>query len=83
MGKDNAVLHAVILSATRIGTGETWTKLHHLSATDYITYEGGKFSKPRGIGGFGDSARKTGIPSDIWRFFLLVQRPESGDTEFT
>lgn len=83
MGKDNVVFHSVIFPATQIGTGETWTKLHHLSATDYITYEGGKFSKSRGIGVFGDSARKTGVASDIWRFSLLLHRPESGDTEFT
>ncbi|KAL1866303.1 hypothetical protein VTK73DRAFT_4761 [Phialemonium thermophilum] len=83
MGKDNVVFHSVIFPATQIGTRETWTKPHHLSATDYITYEGGKFSKSRGIGVFGDSARKTGIDSDIWRFYLIFHRPESGDTEFT
>ena len=83
IGKDNVVFHSVIFPASQIGTGDTWTKLHHLSTTEYLTYEGGKFSKSRGIGVFGDSAQKTGIASDIWRFYLLSQRPESADSEFT
>ncbi|CAI6334415.1 unnamed protein product [Periconia digitata] len=64
IGKDNVVFHSVIFPGTQIGTGETWTKLHHLSTTDYLTYEGGKFSKSRGVGVFGDSAQKTGVASD-------------------
>ncbi|KXX77035.1 putative methionine--tRNA ligase, cytoplasmic [Madurella mycetomatis] len=82
IGKDNVAYHSVIFPATQIGTRETWTKLHHLSTTDYLTYEGGKFSKSRGIGVFGDSAQKTGVPSDVWRFYLLSSRPETGDSEF-
>ncbi|KAK3337472.1 methionyl-tRNA synthetase [Cercophora scortea] len=72
IGKDNVVFHS-----------EIWTKLHHLSTTDYLTYEGGKFSKSRGVGVFGDSARKTGVPADVWRYYLVSHRPESGDSEFT
>lgn len=83
IGKDNVVFHSIIFPATQIGTQETWTKLHHLSATEYLTYEGGKFSKSRGIGVFGDSAQKTGVSSDVWRFFLLPHRPETSDTDFT
>lgn len=83
IGKDNVVFHSIIFPATQLGTKETWTKLHHLSATEYLTYEGGKFSKSRGIGVFGDSAQKTGVASDVWRFFLAFHRPESADTEFT
>ena len=82
IGKDNVSYHSVMFPASQIGTRETWTKLHHLSTTEYLTYEGGKFSKSRGIGVFGDSAQKTGVPSDIWRHYLLAHRPESGDTEF-
>ncbi|KAF4464579.1 methionyl-tRNA synthetase [Fusarium albosuccineum] len=83
LGKDNVVYHSVIFPGSQIGTRETWTKLHHLSTTDYLTYEGGKFSKSRGVGVFGDSAQKTGVPSDIWRYYLLSHRPETGDSEFT
>ncbi|KAK0732404.1 methionyl-tRNA synthetase [Apiosordaria backusii] len=83
MGKDNVVYHTIIFPASKIGTRDAWTKLHHLSTTDYLTYEGGKFSKSRGVGVFGDSAKETEVPSDIWRFYLLYCRPETGDSEFT
>ncbi len=83
IGKDNVVYHSVIFPATQLGTQDPWTKLYHLSTTDYLTYEGGKFSKGRVIGVFGDSAQKTGVPSDVWRFFLLSIRPETGHSEFT
>jgi methionyl-tRNA synthetase len=83
IGKDNVVFHSIIFPSTQIGTKELWTKLHHLSTTEYLTYEGGKFSKSRNIGVFGDSAQKTGVASDVWRFFLISHRPESSDTEFT
>ena len=82
LGKDNVVFHSVIFPGSEIGTRDVWTKLHHLSATEYLTYEGGKFSKSRGIGVFGDSAQKTGIAADVWRYYLLSHRPETGDTEF-
>jgi methionyl-tRNA synthetase len=82
IGKDNVIFHSTMFPGSQIGTRDIWTKLHHLSTTDYLTYEGGKFSKSRGIGVFGDSARETGVPSDIWRFYLLYHRPETGDTEF-
>ena len=83
IGKDNVVYHSVIFPASQIGTKDTWTRLHHLSITDYLTYEGGKFSKSRGIGVFGDPARKPAVPSDVWRYYLLSHRPETADSEFT
>lgn len=82
VGKDNVPFHAVIFPGSQIGTRDTWTQLHHLSTTEYLTYEGGKFSKSRGIGVFGDSAQKTGVASDVFRYYLLSHRPESGDSEF-
>jgi methionyl-tRNA synthetase len=82
IGKDNVAYHSVMFPGSQIGTRDTWTKLHHLSTTEYLTYEGGKFSKSRGIGVFGDSAQKTGVPSDVWRYYLLSHRPETSDREF-
>jgi len=82
IGKDNVAFHSVMFPGSQIGTRDTWTKLHHLSTTEYLTYEGGKFSKSRGTGVFGDSAQKTGVPSDVWRYYLLSHRPENSDSEF-
>ncbi|KEF56720.1 methionyl-tRNA synthetase [Exophiala aquamarina CBS 119918] len=82
LGKDNVPFHSVIFPACQIGTEDNWTKLHHLSATEYLNYENGKFSKSRGIGVFGNNAKETGVPADVWRYYLLKNRPESGDTQF-
>ena len=83
MGKDNIPFHTVIFPCTLIGTKENWTMLHHISTTEYLNYEDGKFSKSRKVGVFGDNAIETGIPSEIWRFYLLINRPEKADTLFT
>jgi methionyl-tRNA synthetase len=53
-----------------------------LSTTEYLNYEHGKFSKSRGIGVFGTNAKDTGIPPDVWRYYLLARRPETSDSEF-
>ncbi|KAL8660500.1 MAG: hypothetical protein Q9202_006495 [Teloschistes flavicans] len=82
MGKDNVPFHTVIFPGSQIGTGEKWTMLHHLSTTEYLNYEGGKFSKSRGVGVFGNNARDTKVPADVWRYYLLKNRPETGDTQF-
>ncbi|KAK3342120.1 methionyl-tRNA synthetase [Lasiosphaeria hispida] len=84
MGKDNAAFHTVVFPASQIGTEEIWTKVHHLSATEYLTYEGGKFSKSRSTGVFGDSVQEIqGVAADAWRFNLLHDRPETSNSEFT
>ncbi|KTW32680.1 methionine-tRNA ligase [Pneumocystis jirovecii RU7] len=83
MGKDNVPFHTIIFPATLIATNKKWTMLHHLSTTEYLKYEGGKFSKSRGVGVFGDNVQKTNIPSSVWRYYLLVSRPEVSDTMFS
>lgn len=82
MGKDNVPFHSVIFPGSQIGTEEPWTMLHHLSTAEYLNYESGKFSKSRGVGVFGTNAKDTGIPPDVWRYYLLKNRPETGDTQF-
>jgi methionyl-tRNA synthetase len=57
--------------------------LHHMSSTEYLNYEGGKFSKSHGIGIFGNDVQDTGIPADVWRFYLFYNRPEKSDVTFT
>lgn len=82
MGKDNVPFHTVIFPGSQLGTGDKWTMLNHLSTTEYLNYENGKFSKSRGVGVFGDGAKETGIPASVWRYYLLANRPETGDTQF-
>lgn len=83
IGKDNIPFHTVIFPSSLIGSGDDWTLLHHMSSTEYLNYESGKFSKSKGIGVFGTDAKDTGIPADVWRFYIFYNRPEKSDAVFT
>jgi methionyl-tRNA synthetase len=83
IGKDNIPFHTVIFPSSQLGSGDNWTMLHHMSSTEYLNYESGKFSKSRGIGVFGTDAMDTGIPADVWRFYIFYNRPEKSDAMFT
>jgi len=83
IGKDNIPFHTVIFPASLLATGQKWTMLHHMSSTEYLNYEGTKFSKSKGIGVFGNDVQQTGIPADVWRFYMFYNRPEHADVNFT
>ncbi|CAI8500668.1 methionine--tRNA ligase mes1 [Hanseniaspora opuntiae] len=83
MGKDNVPFHTVIFPGSLIGTRENWTKLHHLSTTEYLQYENGKFSKSRGVGVFGNNAQDIGVSPSVWRYYLASMRPETSDSQFS
>lgn len=83
MGKDNVYFHTIYFPSVQIGDGRDWTTLHHLSTTEYLNYEGGKFSKSHNRGVFGPEAKETGIPASVWRYYLLSTRPETADATFS
>jgi methionyl-tRNA synthetase len=83
IGKDNIPFHTVIFPSSLIGSGEPWTLLTTMSSSEYLNYESGKFSKSKGIGVFGNDAVQSGIPADVWRFYLFYNRPEKSDSLFT
>lgn len=83
MAKDNVPFHSIIFPAALMGTGKEYNLVNKLCAVDYLNYEDKKFSKSNNTGVFGDSAMNSGINSDIWRFYLIKSRPESGDSYFT
>ncbi|KII89976.1 hypothetical protein PLICRDRAFT_174780 [Plicaturopsis crispa FD-325 SS-3] len=83
MGKDNVYFHTVYFPSVQIGDGRDWTTLHHISPTEYLNYEGGKFSKSKNRGVFGPAAKETGLPASIWRYYLLSTRPENADAMFS
>ncbi|CAL8088709.1 unnamed protein product [Calicophoron daubneyi] len=83
MAKDNVPFHAIIFPCTLLAVDQGYTLVKHLISTEYMNYEGTKFSKSRGIGVFGNDAMKSGIPSNIWRFYLIYRRPETQDSAFT
>ncbi|KAG8369642.1 hypothetical protein BUALT_Bualt14G0034800 [Buddleja alternifolia] len=83
MGKDNVPFHTVMFPSTLLGTGENWTLMKTISVTEYLNYEAGKFSKSKGVGVFGNDVKDTNIPVEVWRYYLLANRPEVSDTLFT
>ncbi|XP_033225521.1 methionine--tRNA ligase, cytoplasmic isoform X2 [Belonocnema kinseyi] len=82
MAKDNVPFHAIMFPATLLAADDGYTLVNHIAATEYLNYEDTKFSKSRGIGVFGTDAIETGIPADVWRFYLAYIRPESQDSNF-
>ena len=85
MAKDNIPFHSIIFPATQFASeydDERWTKVFHISSTEYLNYENTKFSKSLGVGVFGDDVLASQIPIDLWRFYLLYIRPEKQDTAF-
>jgi methionyl-tRNA synthetase len=87
MAKDNIPFHTIVFPATllgaEIGLTNKYTKLFTISSTEYLNYEDTKFSKSRGIGLFADQAKDTGIPADVFRYYLLINRPEKADSAFS
>ncbi|KAI4871650.1 hypothetical protein NFI96_019898 [Prochilodus magdalenae] len=83
MAKDNVPFHSVVFPCSLLGAQDNYTLVNNLVATEYLNYEDTKFSKSRGVGVFGDMAKDTGIPSDVWRFYLLYLRPEGQDSAFS
>ena len=54
-----------------------------IAFSEYLNYEGGKFSKSKNRGVFGPAAKDTGIPAAVWRYYLLSSRPETADAMFS
>jgi methionyl-tRNA synthetase len=83
IGKDNIPFHSVLFPAMLLGTGDEWVTVKHINTTEFLNFEGEKFSKSRGTGLFGDQAMSLGIPADVFRYYLLINRPEQADTNFS
>lgn len=86
MAKDNVPFHTVMFPATLIGADLDYPKMTGLSATEYLTYQGKKFSKSNNFGVFGSDIIKIneylGIDSDYWRGYLARIRPQTSDASF-
>ena len=83
IGKDNIPFHAIILPAMLIASGESYNLPTIISATEYLMFEGQKFSKSRRVGIWIDEALEIIPEPDYWRFVLIRMRPEGKDTNFT
>jgi methionyl-tRNA synthetase len=83
MGKDNVPFHTIMFPATLMGANDDYILVHQLSSTEYLNYEGGAFSKSRNRGIFGTDVIDTGVPVDVWRYYIYMNRPEKSDVDFT
>jgi methionyl-tRNA synthetase len=82
MGKDNIPFHTVGFPVTIMGSGEPWKLVDTLKGSNYINFEGGKFSTSRKRGVFMDAALEI-LPADYWRYYLMANSPENSDSNFT
>ncbi|KAI5189702.1 methionyl-tRNA synthetase [Nematocida minor] len=84
MGKDNVFFHSVFFPGLLLGCNSIMKYPKLISSTHYLMYEGGKFSKSQNVGIFGHNLLNDAIgPAGIWRFHLMRNRPETGDTNFS
>ena len=82
IGKDNIPFHAVIFPALILASGRGYKLPDLISATEYLLYEGEKFSKSRRVGIWADEALEIFGEAEYWRFALMRMRPEDRDTSF-
>ncbi len=82
MAKDNVPFHTIGFPSTLIGSGEPWTLVDFIKGFNWLTYYGGKFSTSQERGVFMDHALEL-LPPDYWRYFLIANAPEGGDSAFT
>ncbi len=83
IGKDNIPFHTIIFPGQLIASGEGYHLPDQISATEYLNWIGGsKFSKSMNVGLYCDEALKL-LPATYWRFYLLYNRPENKDVNFS
>jgi len=82
IGKDNIPFHVIIFPALLQATHEPYILPWQVSSTEFILFEGQKFSKSKKIGVWIDEALKY-APAEYWRYVLIAIRPESKDANFT
>lgn len=82
IGKDNIPFHVIIFPALLLATHDNYVLPWQVSSTEFILFEGQKFSKSRKIGVWIDDALKV-APGEYWRYVLVATRPEARDANFT
>ncbi|WP_377849009.1 methionine--tRNA ligase [Bosea sp. UC22_33] len=81
LGKDNVPFHTVSFPGTLLGSGEPWRTVDVVKGFHWLTHEGGKFSTSQGRG-LSCEAALNALPSDLWRWWLIANAPESADVDF-
>jgi methionyl-tRNA synthetase len=82
VGKDNIPFHVIIFPSLLLATHDPYVLPWQVSSTEFIQFEGQKFSKSKKIGVWIDDALKV-APAEYWRYVLIAIRPEARDANFT
>ena len=83
IGKDNIPFHTLIFPGQLIASGRGYHLPDQIAATEYLNWIGGdSFSKSRGVGLYCDDALEV-MDAELWRFYLLYNRPEGRDVNFS
>ncbi len=82
-GKDNITFHTLIFPGQLIASGQGYHLPDQIAASEYLNWIGGEsFSKSRGVGLYCDDALRV-MDGELWRFYLLYNRPEGRDVNFS
>jgi methionyl-tRNA synthetase len=81
IGKDNILFHSIIFPALLMAHPESYTLPYAITVTEFLTFEGQTFSKSKDIGIDANQALRL-ASTDYWRYFLLINRPETKDFDF-
>ncbi len=82
IGKDNIPFHTIILPALLMASQEGYVLPYNVSSTEFLNYEGDKFSKRFRRGIWMDEALLL-LEADYWRYYIISTRPENKDANFT
>ena len=83
MGKDNIPFHTLIFPGQLIASGRGYHLPDQIAATEYLNWiDGARFSKSLGVGLYCDDALEV-MDAELWRFYLLYNRPEGRDVNFS
>lgn len=81
LGLDNIFFHAIWLPGLLLAYNDNLRLPDYLSTTQFIQFNGQAFSKSKNIGLWIDEAIKL-APADVWRFYLVYNRPEKKSFNF-
>jgi len=83
IGKDNIPFHTLIFPGQLIASRQGYHLPDQIAATEYLNWVNGEsFSKSRGVGLYCDDALEV-MDGELWRFYLLYNRPEGRDVNFS
>ena len=81
IAKDNIPFHTLIFPALLMASGDDYVLPWQVASTEFLLFEGEKFSKSRGVGI--DALHALDLfPADYYRYALISLRPETRDSSF-